>query len=155
MIEFAYNNSYHSSIRIEPFEALYGRKCRSPLCWSEVREKSVLGPDLVQQTTKKIKFIKEKILTAQSNQKSYVDYRRRPLEFEKGDHVFLRVTPTTGISKAFKFIKLSPKFIGPFQIFKKVGPVAYQIALPLNLLIFIMSSTTLNSTNIVLTLHIS
>ena len=97
-----------------PFEAMYGRKCRSPLCWSEVGEKSLIRPDLVQQTTEKVKFIRERLLTAQSRQKSYVDHRRRPLEFKEGDHIFLRVNPTTGIGRALKSKKLNPKFIGPF-----------------------------------------
>jgi len=69
---------------------------------------------------------------AQSRQKSYADQRRRPLEFEEGDHVFLRVTPTTGVGRAFKSKKLTPRFIGPYRILRRVGPVAYQIALPLN-----------------------
>ena len=87
--EFAYNNSYHASIQMAPFEALYGRKCRSPLCWVELGERSVLGPDIVDQTTRQIKLIRDRLRTAQSRQKSYADRRRRPLEFQIGDHVFL------------------------------------------------------------------
>ena len=89
LAEFAYNNSYHSSIQMAPFEALYGRKCRSPLCWTELSERTVIGPDLVEKTTKKVEMIRQKLLTAQSRQKSYADKRRRPLEFVVGDHVFL------------------------------------------------------------------
>jgi hypothetical protein len=130
LIEFAYNNSYHSSIGMAPYEALYGRKCRTPLCWAEVGDKGILGPEIIQETTEKIRLIKEKLKISQSRQKSYADNRMRPLEFEEGDHVFLRVTPKQGIGRAFQAKKLSPRYIGPFQVIKRVGPVAYQLALP-------------------------
>jgi len=130
LIEFTYNNSFHSSIGMAPYEALYGRKCRTPLCWFESRENLLLRPEMIQQTTNKIRMIQEKLRTTQSRQKSYVDKRRQPLEFLEGDHVFLKVTPTTGIGKAIKSKKLTPRFIGPYQILRKIGPVAYQISLP-------------------------
>ncbi|XP_027368371.1 uncharacterized protein LOC113874343 [Abrus precatorius] len=113
-----------------PFEALYGRRCRTPLCWYETGENLILGPEVVQQTTEKVKMIQEKMRTAQSRQKSYYDRRRKPLEFQTGDHVFLRVIPITGVGRVMKSRKLTPKFIGPYQILKKIGLVAYQIALP-------------------------
>ena len=93
LIEFAYNNSFQSSIGMAPYEALYGRPCRSPMCWMESGEASLIGPELVQETTDKIRVIRDRLLAAQSRQKSYADHRRRPLEFQIGDHVFLRVTP--------------------------------------------------------------
>ena len=130
LIEFTYSNSFHSMIGMAPYEALYGRRCRTPLCWLEPGEGLTLGPEVVQQTTEKVKLIQERMRTAQSRQKSYHDKRRKDLEFEVGDHVFLRVTPWTGVGRALKSRKLTPRFIGPFQILKKVGPVAYQIALP-------------------------
>ncbi|GAU31786.1 hypothetical protein TSUD_22320 [Trifolium subterraneum] len=130
LIEFAYNNSYHSSIGMAPYEALYGRKCRTPLCWTEVGDRGLLGPDIVQETTLKIKSVKEKMKIAQSRQKSYADHRRRPMEFKEGDHVFLRVTPKLGLRGVFKTKKLCPRYIGPYQIIKRVGSVAYQLALP-------------------------
>ncbi|XP_025678322.1 uncharacterized protein [Arachis hypogaea] len=113
-----------------PYEALYGHKCQSPLCWYESGEASILGPNLVAETTESIKKIRARILTAQSRQKSYVDQRRKPLEFEVGEHVFLRITPTTGIRRAIKTKKLNPRYIGPFEILKRFGPVAYPVALP-------------------------
>ena len=113
-----------------PFEALYGRKCRTPLCWCEVGERSLYGQKIVQETTQKIQMIRDKLQVAQSRQKSYADRRRKPLEFEESDHVFLRVSPTTGIGRAIRGKKLSPCFLGPFQITEKVGPVAYRVALP-------------------------
>ncbi|GFY96672.1 hypothetical protein Acr_11g0009780 [Actinidia rufa] len=90
LVEFAYNNSFHASIGMAPYEALYGRKCRSPICWTEVGERQMLGPEIVQLTTDKIKVIQQRLQTAQSRQKSYADIRRRELEFEEGDHVFLK-----------------------------------------------------------------
>ena len=91
LVEFAYNNSYQESIRIAPYEALYGRPCRSPICWTEVGESSITGPDLIRDTSEKVSLIRQRLLTAQSRQKSYADVRRWPLEFEVGDHV----TPRT------------------------------------------------------------
>ncbi|XP_019431322.1 PREDICTED: uncharacterized protein LOC109338516 [Lupinus angustifolius] len=113
-----------------PYEALYGRKCRTPLCWFETGENLILGLDVVQQTTEKIQMIRENMKTARSRQKSYYGKRRNPLSFEEGEHVFMRVVPTTSIGRLLKARKLTPKFIRPYQILKKVGLVAYQIALP-------------------------
>ncbi|XP_020967593.1 uncharacterized protein LOC110266889 [Arachis ipaensis] len=112
-----------------PYEALYGRKWQSPLCWYEASEASVLGTDLVAETTEKIKQIRVGILTAQSRQKSYADQRRKPLEFEVGEHIFLRVTSTTGIGSVIKTKKLNSRYIGPFEVLRQVRPVAYQVAL--------------------------
>ncbi|GJZ61820.1 putative reverse transcriptase domain-containing protein [Tanacetum coccineum] len=97
LIEFSYNNSYHTSIKCAPFEALYGRKCRSPVIWTEVGESQLIGPEIVQETTEKIFQIKERLKTARSRQKSYADKRRKPLEFEVGDRVLLKVSPWKGV----------------------------------------------------------
>ncbi|XP_072076662.1 uncharacterized protein [Arachis hypogaea] len=113
-----------------PYEALYGRKCQSPLCWYKSGEASVLGPELIAETTENIRKIRARILTTQSRQKSYANKRRKPLEFEVGEHIFLRVTPTTGIGGAIKTKKLNPRYIGQFEISKRFGLVAYQVALP-------------------------
>ncbi|GAU48050.1 hypothetical protein TSUD_404850 [Trifolium subterraneum] len=133
LIEFTYNNSFHSSIGMAPFEALYGRRCRTPLCWYESGETVVLGPDIVQETTEKIRMIREKMKASQSQQKSYHDKKRKDVEFQEGDHVFLRVTSTTGVGRALKSKKLTSKFIGPYQISERIGKVAYRIALPITL----------------------
>ncbi|GJU98612.1 putative reverse transcriptase domain-containing protein [Tanacetum coccineum] len=97
LAEFSYNNSYHSSIRCALFEALYGRKCRTPILWAEIGESSLIGPELVQETTIKAVLIKEKLKAARDRQKSYADNRRKPLEFEVGDHVLLKVSPWKGV----------------------------------------------------------
>nr|KYP71426.1 Retrotransposable element Tf2 [Cajanus cajan] len=130
LVEFTYNNSFHASIGMTPFEALYGRRCRTPLCWYQDGESVVVGPELIQQTIEKVKMIQERMKTAQSRQKSYADKRRKPLEFAEGEHVFLKVTPTSGVGRALKARKLTPRFVGPHQIIQHVGPVAYRLALP-------------------------
>jgi len=118
-----------------PYEALYGRKCRSPVCWFEVGEKRLMEPELIQITLEKIEVIRKQLQTAQSRQKSYADKRRCDLEFSMGDCVFLKVSPTKGIFKFGKKGKLSPRFIGPYEILERVGAVAYRLALPPNLFV--------------------
>ena len=130
LVELAYNNSYQASIRMVPYEALYGRSCRSPLGWTEVEESSITGPDLIRDTLEKVSLIGQRLLTAQSRQKSYADVRRRPLEFEVGDHVFLKVMPKRGVVRFGKRGKLLSRFIGPFKILERVGTIAYRLALP-------------------------
>ena len=129
LVEFAYNNSYQASIQRAPYEALYGRPCRSPICWTEVGENSITGPDLIRDTSGKVILIQQCLLMAQSRQKSYANVRRQPIEFEVGDHVFLKVMLKRGVVKFGKRDKLSPRFIGPFEILERVGIVAYRLAL--------------------------
>ncbi|PWA92258.1 reverse transcriptase domain-containing protein [Artemisia annua] len=128
LVEFSYNNSYHASIKAAPFEALYGRKCRSPICWDEVGEAQLIGPDLVRETTEKIAQIKERLKVARDRQKSYADVRRKPLEFEVGDRVMLKVSPWKGVIRFGKRGKLNPRYVGPFKIVERIGPVAYNNA---------------------------
>ena len=108
-VEFAYNNSYQATIQMVPFEALYGRKCRSPLHWDEIGERVLLGPDLVQGAVDKIQLVKQRMKAAQDRYKSYADQRRRPLKFEISDQVFLRVSPTKGVYQFRVKGKLSPR----------------------------------------------
>ena len=125
LIEFSYNNIFHSSIGMAPFEALYGQRCRTQLCWYESGESALLGPEVVQETTEKVKMIQEKMRASQSRQKSYHDKRRKDIEFQVGDHVFLRVNHVTGVGRALKCRKMTPHFVGPFEIVEKVGAVEY------------------------------
>jgi hypothetical protein len=134
LIKFAYNNSYQATIGMPPYEALYERKCQSPLYWDNVGERQTLGPELIQDTREKVHVIKERMSAALSQQKSYVDNRRRPLEFEVRDRVFLKVSPMRVVMRFRKKGKLSPKFVGPFQITQRVGRLAYKIALPSDLI---------------------
>ena len=124
LAEFAYNNSYHSSIQMAPFEALYGRRCRSPIGWFDSAEMDSLDTDLLRDAMEKVRMIQYRLLTTQSRQKSYADQRVRALVFMEGDHVWLRVSPVKSVMRFGKKGKLSPRFIGPIEIFSRVGEVA-------------------------------
>lgn len=128
--EFSYNNSYQSSIQMSPNEALFGRKCRIPLCWNEVGEAQVFGPDVLKEAEKQVKLIRDRLKTAQTRQKSYIDNWRRDLEFAVGDHVYLRVSPLRGLKRFGMSGKLAPRYIGPYLITARRGEVAYQLELP-------------------------
>ena len=124
LIEFSYNNSYQSTIGVAPYEMLYGRKCRSPIHWDETGERRYLGPEAVQRTSEAIDKIRARMLTSQSRQKSYADPKRRNVEFQVGDYVFLRVSPWKWVIRFGKKGKLSPRFVGPFEILERIGQVA-------------------------------
>ncbi|GJR60576.1 putative reverse transcriptase domain-containing protein [Tanacetum coccineum] len=130
LAEFSYNNSYHASIKAAPFKALYRRKCRSPVCWSEVGDAQLTGPEMIRETTEMIVQIKNRLLATHSRQKSYADVRRKPLEFKVGDKVMLKVSPWKGVVRFGKHGKLSPRYIGSFKILSRVGPEAYKLKLP-------------------------
>ncbi|GJZ65594.1 hypothetical protein Tco_0622290 [Tanacetum coccineum] len=116
LVEFSYNNSYHTSIKAAPFEAMYGRKCRSHVCWAEVGDAQLTGPKIIHETMKKIIQIKKRIQAACDRQKNYADRRRKPLEFQAGDKVMLKVSPWKGVIHFGKRGKLNPRYIGPFKI---------------------------------------
>jgi hypothetical protein len=96
------------------FEALYGRKCRTPLYWDQTGERQLFGPEIIQEVEEQVQQIRENLRTAQTRQKSYADNRRRPLEFEEGDHVYLKVSPLCGMRKFKVKGKFFPRYIGPF-----------------------------------------
>jgi hypothetical protein len=128
--EFSYNNSYQASLKMSLFEALYGRKCRTPLYWVQTGERQFFGPEIIQEAEEQVHQIRENLRTTQSRQKSYADTWRRLLEFKEGDHVYLKVSPLQGMWRFKVKGKLSTCFIGPFLILKRVGEVAYQLELP-------------------------
>ena len=114
LAEFTYNNSYHSSIEMSPYEAFYGKQCRTPLCWNETGERKLIGPEIVQTTVDKVNVIRARLKAGQDRQKSYADKRRKDLEFEVEDRVFLKLSPWKGVVRFGKRGKLSPRYIGPF-----------------------------------------
>ena len=133
LAEFFYNNSYHSSIDCAPFELLYGRKCRTPICWGEVGHSIIGKTDLVLQTEELIKLVRTKLEAARDRQKKYYDHRRTELEFQVGDFVLLKVSPWKGVIRFRKRGKLGPRFVGPFKVIARVGKVAYRLELPAEL----------------------
>ncbi|XP_070003511.1 uncharacterized protein [Nicotiana sylvestris] len=116
-----------------PYEALYGRRCRFPVGWFEPAYVTLIGPEFVCEALEKVQLIRERLKAAQSHQKFYSDKRHRELEFMVGDKVFLKVLPMKGVMRFGKKGKLSPRFIGPYEILEKKGNVAYRLALPIEL----------------------
>jgi hypothetical protein len=130
LAEFSYNNSYQESIKMAPFEALYGRKCRTPLNWVEPGEIRFYGIDFVEEAEEQVRAIQKNMATTQARQKSYADKRRKPIEFEVGDHVYLKVSPMRGVKRFGVKRKLEPRYVGPYRIIEKSGRVAYKLSLP-------------------------
>ncbi|GKE04435.1 putative reverse transcriptase domain-containing protein [Tanacetum coccineum] len=121
---------YYTNIKVTSFEALYGRKFRSLVCCAKVRDSQLIGLEIIHETTEKIIQIKSIIQAARDRQKSYADVRRKPLEFQVGDKVMLKVSPWKGVIRFGKRGKLNPMYIGPFKVLAKVGTVAYRLQLP-------------------------
>jgi hypothetical protein len=131
--EFLYNNSYQESLKMAPYEALYGRQCRTPLNWIEPEERAIFGSDIVVEVEAMVRRIQENLKVAKLRQESYANKRRRPLQFETGDSVYLKVSPMKGVKRFGVTGKLSPRYIGPFPILEKCANVAYKLELPLSL----------------------
>jgi hypothetical protein len=130
LAEFAYNNSYQASLKMAPFEALYGRRCRTPLNWSQAGEQTLFGPKLVQVAEEKVEVIRENLIAAQMRQKSYHDKAKAPREFEVCKYVYLKVSPTKGVQRFGVKGKLAPRYISPYEVTEKFGTIADHIRLP-------------------------
>jgi hypothetical protein len=130
LAEFSYNNSYQASLKMAPFDALYGRRCRTPLNWPKAGERTFFGPDLIKDSEAKVQVIRENLKLAQMRQKSYHDRGMTPRQYEVGDYVYLKVSPTKGVQWFGVKGKLAPRYIGPYEIIEVCGPVAYRIQLP-------------------------
>jgi hypothetical protein len=128
--KFSHNNSYQESLKMAPFEMLYGRRCRTPLFWNETRERKIFGPNVLEEAEKQVRMVTKNLRVTQSRQKSYADHRRRELSFEVGDFFYLKVSPMRGLHHFKVRAKLAPRFIGPFKILEKSGEVAYLLELP-------------------------
>jgi len=133
LAEFSYKNSYQESIQMAPFEALYGRKCRTPLNWVEPGERRYYRIDFVKEAEEQVLIFQQHMKVAQARQKSYADRRRKPLEFAVGDFVYLKVSPMKGVNRFGVKRKLAPRYVGPNQIIEKSGKVAHKVQLPLEL----------------------
>jgi hypothetical protein len=128
--EFSYNNCYQESLKMAPFEILYGRRCRTPLNWIEPGEKVIFGPDLGEEAEATIRPIQDNLKATKSRQETYANKRCRLLEFKVGNHVYLWVSSMKGVNRFGVKGKLAPRYIGPFPILKKCGTVAYKLDLP-------------------------
>ena len=132
-MEYAYNNSYQASIGMTPCENLYGRRCRTLVCWTKLNEHKVIGPNIVKDTEEKVQVIQQRLKVASDRQNSYAYLKRRDFEYEVGDKVFLKVSSWRKIPRFGKKGKLSPRFIGPYEILKQIDSMAYRLTLPLEL----------------------
>ena len=132
-MEFAYNNNYKSSISMAPYEALYGRRCRTLVCWIGLNEHQVISLDIVKDTEEKFQVIRQRLKVSSDQQKSYVDLKKKDIESEVGGKVFRKVSPWRKVLRFGKKMKLIPRFIGPYEVLERIGPMAYRLALPLEL----------------------
>jgi hypothetical protein len=130
LVEFTYNNGYQASLKMSPFEALYGRKGNTPVSWDNLADRVVVGPKLLKEMEKQMLKIKQNLKVAQDRQKSYADKNRLHKEFKVGDHVFLKVKSNRSSLKLGNCTKLAARFCGPFEILERIGRVAYMLALP-------------------------
>jgi hypothetical protein len=130
LVEFAYNNGYQASLKMSPFEALYSRKCNTPMSWDNPTDRTIVGLELLKEMEDQMIKINQNLKVAQDRQKSYADKNRTHREFKVGDHVFLKVKANRSSLKLGSCTKLAARFCGPFEILERIGPVAYMIALP-------------------------
>jgi hypothetical protein len=129
LVEFSYNNGYQESLKMSPFEVLYGRPCNTPIIWSNPINIIYFRPDMLKEMEQQVTQIKQNLKVTHDRQKSYIDQKRTPREFKMGDHVYLRVRPRKSSLKMGDCAKLAPWYYGPFEVLDRVGPVAYRLAL--------------------------
>jgi hypothetical protein len=130
LVELAYNNGYQASLKMSPFEVLYGRPCNTPVSWSNPVNRIYFGLDMLKEMEQQVTQIKQNLKVTQNRQKSYVDQKRTPREFKMGDHVYLRINPIRSSLRMGSCTKLAPQYCGPFEVLERVGPIAYQLTLP-------------------------
>ena len=118
--EFSYNNSYQASLKMAPFEALYGRRCRTPLMWDEVGDHQLFGPDLIRESEEKVRLIRDILKVAQSRQKSYADTKCKEVVYEVGDRAYHCVSPLRGVRRFGVKGKLAPRFVGPYRVLERM-----------------------------------
>jgi hypothetical protein len=128
--KFSYNNSYQASLKMAPFEALYGRKCRTPLMWSEVGERTFFGPANIVEAEENVAKVRENLKIAQSRQKSYAGRKRKDVSFDVGENIYLKVSPLRGTKRFHVKGKLAPRYVGPYPIVQRIGKVVYKLELP-------------------------
>jgi hypothetical protein len=133
LVEFAYNNGYQTPTKLRPFEIPYGRKCTTPISWDNPTDRLMVGPEMLQEMENMVRKVQQNLKEAHDRHKSYADQKRIHLEFQVGDHVYLKVKARKSSLKLGNCAKLAPKFFGPFEILARIGPIAYQLALPTNL----------------------
>ena len=114
--EFSYNNSYQASLKTAPFEALYGRRCKTPLMWDEVGDRQLFGPNMIKESEENVKLIRDRLKVAQSRQKSYADSKCKEVVYEIGDRAYLRVSPLRGVKRIGVKGNLAPRFVGPYRV---------------------------------------
>jgi hypothetical protein len=135
LVEFSYNNGYQASLKMSPFEALYGRKCNTPVSWDNPIDRIVVGSDFLREMEEKMIKIKQNLKAAQDRKKNYVDKGITHMEFKVGDHVFLKVKANRSSLKLGNCLKLASHYCGPFEILERIGPIAYMIALPASMFV--------------------
>jgi hypothetical protein len=135
LVEFAYNNGYQASLKMSPFEALYGRRCNTPINWDNRADRAIVGSELLKEMEEQMLKIKKNLKAAQDKQKIYADKNITHEEFKVGEHVFLKVKANKSSLKLGNCSKLVAKYCGPFEILERIGPDTYMLALPASMTI--------------------